>query len=99
MTFDPPLDRGIEGAVRALAAAGVETFESCQGGQGHAYPEPTVRFHGDKAEGLRALAIAMRAELPVRELRRVWPVLENEPTGPWWELTFRPTTAPEACPK
>lgn len=93
MTFDPPLDPGIQGAVSALIAAGVETFESCEGGTGHAYPEPTVRFHGDHAEGLRALAAAMQAALPVRELRRVWPVLENEPTGPWWELTFSPTTA------
>lgn len=93
MTFDPPLDPGIAVAVRALFEAGIETFESCEGGIGHAYAEPTVRFHGDHAEGLRALAIAMRAALPVRELRRVWPVLDNEPTGPWWELTFKPTTA------
>lgn len=88
MTFDPPLDKGIAEAVTTLTTAGVETFESCEGGTGHAYPEPTVRFHGDKAEGLRALAVAMRANLPVAELRRVWPVLDNEPTGPWWELTF-----------
>ena len=93
MTFDPPLDPGIAKAVVALSEAGVETFESCEGGIGHAYPEPTVRFHGDQAEGLRALSVAMRAALPVRELRRVWPVLDNEPTGPWWELTFSPTTA------
>lgn len=93
MSYDPPLDRGIAKAVHTLVTAGVETFESCEGGSGHAYPEPTVRFHGDQAEGLRALAAAMRARLPVRELRRVWPVLDNEPTGPWWELTFNPTTA------
>jgi hypothetical protein len=93
MTFDPPLDSGIQDAVLTLQGAGVETFESCEGGSGHAYPEPTVRFHGDQAEGLRALAVAMKAHLPVRELRRVWPVLHNEPTGPWWELTFSPTTA------
>lgn len=93
MGYDPPLDCGIALAVHVLATAGVETFESCEGGRGHAYPEPTVRFHGDQAEGLRALSAAMRARLPVRELRRVWPVLDNEPTGPWWELTFHPTTA------
>jgi hypothetical protein len=91
MTFDPALDRGIAEAVTALVSGGVETFESCEGGSGHAYPEPTVRFHGDHVEGYRALAIAMRAGLPVKELRRVWPVNDGEPTGPWWELTFRPT--------
>lgn len=88
MTYDPPLDLGIVGAVVALTAAGVETFESCEGGPGHAYPEPTIRFHGDQVEGLRALSAAMRAGLPVRELRRVWPVIGGELTGPWWELTF-----------
>lgn len=86
--FDPPLDKGIEKAVIVLQAGGVETFESCQGGEGHAYPEPTVRFHGDRAEGLRALSVALRADLPVAALRRVWPVDDGEPTGPWWELTL-----------
>lgn len=86
--FDPPLDPGIYDAVVALQDSGVETFESCEGGPGHAYPEPTVRFHGDKAAGLRALAIALEKGLPVSELRRTWPVIEGEPTGPYWELTF-----------
>ena len=86
--YDSPLDPGIAAAVEALKAAGVETFESCEGGEGHAYPEPTVRFHGGQAEGFRALSAVMVAGLPVAELRRVWPVLDNEPTGPWWELTF-----------
>lgn len=89
--FDPPLDAGIAGFVQTLINEGVETFESCHGGQGHAYPEPTIRFHGDRSEGLRALAIAIRAGFPVQELRRVWPVQDGEPTGPWWELTFAPT--------
>lgn len=84
----PPLDAGIIDAVRVLCEAGIETFESCEGGTGHAYPEPTVRFHGDQAEGFRALAAAMHGNLRVAELRRVWPLLDGEPTGPWWELTF-----------
>src|SRR5687767_1979211 len=86
--YDPPLDKGISTAVEVLRRAGIETFESCEGGSGHAYPEPTVRFHGDQAEGLRALAAAMRGGLRVTALRRTWPVLDSEPTGPWWELTF-----------
>lgn len=86
--FDPPLDAGITEAVCALRAAGVETYESCEGGPGHAYPEPAVRFHGDLPEGYRALAAALSARLPVRELRRVWVVRGQEAAGPWWELTF-----------
>lgn len=87
--YSPPLDPGIADAVEILQAAGVETFESCEGGSGHAYPEPTVRFHGDRSDGYRALAVALQRALPVSNLRRVWPVLEGEPTGPYWEITFR----------
>jgi hypothetical protein len=88
--FSPPLDLGIAKQVAVLRAAGVETFESCEGGVGHAYPEPTVRFHGQQSEGFRALAAAMAAGLNVAGLRRVWPINEGEPTGPWWELVFTP---------
>lgn len=91
--IDRQFDPGIFQAVVVLQEAGVETFESCEGGCGHAYSEPSVRFHGSRAEGLRALAVAIEAGLNVAELRRVWPVRDQEPTGPWWELTFAPTQA------
>ena len=93
MVFDPPLDKGIKEAVESLQEAGVETFESCEGGPGHAYAEPTVRFHGGKSEGFRALSAAMSAGLCVTGLRRVWPIIEDEATGPWWELTFTKRSA------
>jgi hypothetical protein len=86
------LDSGIRDAVRILAEAGIETFESCQGGDGHAYPEPTVRFYGERDAGWKALAVAQTVRLGVSELRRVWPILDGEPTGPWWEMTFRTTS-------
>jgi hypothetical protein len=88
---DNQIDAGIRGAVEALRAGGVETFESCEGGTEHAYPEPTVRFMGGQAEGFRAFALAVDAGLPVAELRRVWPINDGEPTGPWWEMTFAST--------
>ncbi len=90
--LDLPLDVGIADAVRILHSAGVETFESCQGGDGHAYPEPTVRFHGDQSEGFRALGIAMQAGLAVAYLRRMWSINDNEPTGPYWEIVLAPAT-------
>lgn len=86
--FSPPLDKGIEREVHVLCQNGVQTFESCEGGEGHAYLEPTIRFHGDRSEGFRALAIAMQNDLKASELRRVWPINDGEPTGPWWEMTF-----------
>lgn len=88
MNNDSPLDPGIAHEVQTLQAAGVYTFESCEGGSGHAYPEPTVRFHGGPEEGIRALSVAIKAGLAVIDLRKVWPIIDNEPTGPWWELTF-----------
>jgi len=91
--YDPPLDKGIEQAVQVLRAAGVETFESCQGGNGHSYNEPTIRFHGHKSEGYRAFSVAIEAGLRVTTLRRIYTVEDGELNGPWWELVFTPTKA------
>jgi hypothetical protein len=88
---DAQIDAGISETVALLRSEGVETFESCEGGAGHTFAEPTVRFHGDRSEGFRALAVAMQRGLPICELRRTWPLVDGEPTGPWWELIFRPT--------
>lgn len=82
------LDKGIRREVEILRENGVETFESCEGGHGHPFPEPTVRFHGSLAEGFRALGIALQHGLRVLDLRRVWSVENNEPVGPHWEMIF-----------
>ncbi len=82
------LDDGIREIVLKLRSAGIETIESCQGGLGHAFPDPTVRFRGDKPEGYKGLSVALELGLRVMELRKVWPILDDEPTGPYWELTF-----------
>jgi hypothetical protein len=88
--WELPLDRAISYAVKVLRDGGVETFESCQGGPGHAFLEPTVRFHGGQEAGFAALACAIANELPVAELRRFWQVIDGEPHGPHWEMTFCP---------
>jgi hypothetical protein len=90
LQFHPPLDPGIRDVVIALATNGVETFESCEGGKGHSFPEPTVRFEGGASEGLRAMAVALENGLPVARLRRVWGVIDGTMHGPWWEMTFIP---------
>jgi len=82
------LDAGIRSTVEILASNGVETFESCEGGKGHAFHVPTVRFHGNHAEGFRALAIALQHGLRVCELRRYYSIEDGEPVGPRWEMTF-----------
>lgn len=86
---DSPLDVGIARFVKILSGNGIETFESCEGGHGHCFTEPTVRFHGNQCEGFRALSIAHNFGLPVSDIRRYWSVIDGEPTGPEWEMTFR----------
>jgi hypothetical protein len=82
------LDKGIQREVQILRENGVETFESCEGGQGHPFPEPTVRFLGGHAEGFRALGIALQHGLRVTELRRAWSIQSGEAVGPHWEMVF-----------
>jgi hypothetical protein len=84
----PDLDVGIAGAVEILMSRGVETYESCEGGEGHAYAEPTVAFHGKRDQGWRAVWAAQERGLSIAELRRVWRILDGEPTGPHWEIAF-----------
>ena len=82
------LDKGIARHVDILRSAGIETFESCEGGEGHIYPVPTIRFHGGRAQGFRALSIALEHGLRVKDLRRTWDIIDGDPTGPYWELVF-----------
>lgn len=82
------IDPGIAREVRILVENGIETFESCEGGSGHSFPEPTIRFHGGRSEGFKALAIASQHGLRVAELRRYWDIIDGEPVGPHWELVF-----------
>jgi hypothetical protein len=84
------LDLGVEKAVERLQGCGIETFESCEGGPGHAYLEPTIRFHGVPEAGWRAMGICLAYWFPVLALRRVWYALDaDEPTGLDWEIVFR----------
>lgn len=82
------IDAGIRREVQVLSEAGIETTESCEGGAGHSFSEPTVRFRGSQAEGFRALGIALQNGLKVAELRRFWSIQDGEPVGPYWEMTF-----------
>ncbi len=86
--FSPPLDAGIKREVEILFENGIETYESCQGGAGHSFLEPTVKFHGESAEGFKAYAIAVENGLKVSELRRTYRVEGGELVGPTWEMTF-----------
>lgn len=90
--FAPPvdmeLDAGIRRAVLVLRSAGIETFESCEGGEGHAFAEPTVRFGGGTWAGYKAFAVAMEHGLPVSALRYCYTNVNGHLGEPCWEITF-----------
>lgn len=95
LIFEPPLDEGIREIVLTLVAHGVETYESCQGGEGHGSPLPFVRFEGNLSEGLRALSVAIAYGFPISNLMRVWSIDGGMLHGPWWEMIFVPSTFPK----
>jgi hypothetical protein len=84
------LDRWIRYAVLVLHRGGIRTYESCHGGRGHAFPEPTVRFEGSMRDAFRAVALARTHGLPIYQLRQFWRVSATKTERPAWELTFFP---------
>lgn len=82
------IDEGIKHEVEILYMNWINTIESCQGGEGHCFPKPTVRFSGDISEGFKALDVALKHNLFVTDLRRVWSIINREPDGPFWEMVF-----------
>jgi hypothetical protein len=90
--YEPPwedIDEGIKRIVKILFMEGVETTESCEGGPGHAFPDPTVKFCGEISAGWKALSVALAYDLKPVRLRRTYYILDKEPVGPEWEMTFR----------
>lgn len=88
---DMELDPGIREAVLILRRGGIDTFESCEGGLGHACPEPIIRFHGDQWEGFKAFAIAKAHGLNVLSIAYEYKESNGWLEGPWWKMTFRST--------
>jgi hypothetical protein len=88
--FYRDLDPGIRFAVRILHAHGFDTCQSCQGGKGHAYYEPTVEMAAasDDAEGFGALAALQAYGLPVAAIALTWPVKNGVPYEKNWRITF-----------
>jgi hypothetical protein len=83
------LDPGIRHYVLVLRSQCVDTCQSCQGGPGHCYLEPTIEFRSGKGDGPRAVGAALAYDLPVAELRREWKIRDGEMHGPIWAMTFR----------
>jgi hypothetical protein len=84
------LDVGIRFAVHVLHAGGFDTCQSCQGGKGHAYDQPTVEMiaGADDALGFGALKVLQAYGLPVRDVAILWPVQHGLPYEKLWRITF-----------
>jgi hypothetical protein len=91
--FYMALDPGIRFAVRVLHATGFETCQSCQGGKGHAYLEPSIDAvaTADDATGFGALAALRDYGLPVSALAIIWPVRNGLPYEKLWRIAFART--------
>lgn len=85
------LDPGIRFAVRVLHADDIDTCQSCQGGKGHSYPEPSIDMvaGSDDAEGFAAVAALQRYGLPIRSVSLVWEISHSgTPYEKLWRITF-----------
>lgn len=86
---EPLLDPGIRAAVLAMRAAGIDTFASCDGGEGHAWPEPGVRWRGPEWQRYVAARATSEAGYKVKEVRQVWYADEGTlRQEPLWEIIF-----------
>lgn len=87
------LDVGIRFAVRVLHAEGIETAQSCQGGKGHSYQEPTVDLPAGgprDAAGFGTLPTLVQHGLDPVDLAIVWSLDANGmPYQRIWRITFR----------
>lgn len=85
------LDEGIRFPVRVLHAAGLETCQSCQGGEGHDMPHPTIHLPspGRDADGFHALAALASYGIDVLHVGIQWSVVQGMPTDRVWSIELR----------
>lgn len=82
------IDAGIRFAVRVLHARGYETCQSCEGGEGHSYDNPTVDLIAGSrdANGFGAVAELVPYGLQVTRVSQVWNL---DPLGRPYETIWR----------
>lgn len=97
------VDPGIQKAVIILNMFNIMTLQSCEGHKDvdgdnpnlflneskHIYCEPTVDFDGTINDGFKVFALMREHGLDVSSFRREWRIIDGEPTGPIWSMTFR----------
>ena len=83
------IDPDIRAAVHALADYEIDTFSSCQGGDGHPCLMPEILFHGDENAGLYAVWLLEAQGFRVWDLSRTWDLDHGLPRQPFWRVTVR----------
>lgn len=87
------LDAGIRFPVRVLhATGGIETCQSCEGGEGHAYDRPSIDLiaaGGDDAAGFAALAALTTYAIDVFDVALLWTCHRGLPLERIWRVTLR----------
>jgi hypothetical protein len=86
------LDVGIRFAVRVLHARGIETSQSCEGGDGHAYDRPSIDVPAGSrdADGFAAVAALVAHGLDVRRVSQVWDLdALGRPYQTVWRIELR----------
>ena len=87
--FYATLDPGIRFAVRVLHAHGIDTCQSCQGGDGHSYDRPTVDLLDEPgAVGFAAVHHLNDYGLPVQDVAKLWRIEHGLPVENFWRITF-----------
>lgn len=92
--FYDTLDEYVREPVYLLQQHGILTHQSCQGGPGHSYDEPTIDFAARPipGEGFKALAVLIEFGYKVTSLLRVYDVENAEVVESYWRITFRAKT-------
>lgn len=90
-----PVDMGIVKAVKILREeAHIATTESCEGGEGHCFPRPTVLFRGSPGEAWKAVGHLCSWSLPVLNFGSRWSFQYGLPYGPEWYVEFARSMEP-----
>lgn len=89
------LDKGIVDAVIMLNRHGFETWESCEGGEGHCFEFPTIRFWGTEFDLIRAHRVCENYGLKIYQSSRIYRTTEIStgdlypcPNGKVWDVPF-----------
>ena len=89
------VDEGIKKIVEILNKHGFDTWESCQGGQGHCFELPTVRFWGSEFDLIRAHRICENYSLNINQVSRIYRTVGIStgdtdfcPKGTVWDVPF-----------